>query len=506
MREKNQAITRLTQATWMTTGWWGTLGILCLILAATAMVSPAQTDQTSSRALSFITLANLDGTTGGNPDVKPLIQGTDGNLWGMTTDAGANGGGTVFKMTPSGVLTTVYNLCALPNCADGSGGSGVVLGTDGNYYGISGGGTYGDGEVFKITQFGVLTKLHNFNGSDGSAPVSHLIQGTDGDFYGTTILGGNLATCSGSGCGTVFKITPSGKLTTLYKFCSQPNCTDGAIPFDEVAEGLDGNFYGAAWQGGANNFGVIYKVTSAGAFNVIYDFCSQSNCADGANPLWLVPGTDGNFYGTTGYGGAYNSGTVFKITPRGGQTTLYSFCSQPDCTDGSTPLAGLELGSDGNFYGTTYYGGAGNNDGTVFQITPAGELTTLHSFNGEDGANPQGSMGQATNGKFYGATVFAGSSSDCTGGCGTIFGLSVGLRPFVETVPTSRKVGGTVLILGTNLTGATSVSFNGTPAMFSVASSTLIKALVPTGATSGFVTVTTPTGTVQSKVKFQVRP
>jgi uncharacterized repeat protein (TIGR03803 family) len=488
-----------------------TFGILCLTLAAAGLTLAAQTDQISTQVANFTTLVNLDGTTGGNPDIKPLIQGTDGNLWGMTTDAGANGGGTVFKMTPNGVLTTVYNLCALPNCTDGNGGVGVVLGTDGNYYGTSGGGTYGFGEVLRITQSGVLTKLtklHSFDSTDGAGPISHLIQGTDGDFYGTTFAGGNFAgACSGLGCGTVFKMTPSGKLTTLYKFCSQPNCADGAVTYDQVAEGPDGNFYGGAWQGGANNFGVIYKVTSAGVFKVIYDFCSQSNCTDGANPLWLVLGTDGNFYGTTYDGGAYNGGTVFKITPHGALKTLYSFCSQTGCTDGSGPRAGLELGSDGNFYGTTYFGGAGNNnDGTVFEITPEGTLTTLHSFDGTDGANPIGSVGQATNGKFYGTTAFAGPSTDCTGGCGTIFGLSVGLRPFVETVPTSRKVGGTVLILGTNLTGATGVSFNGTPAAFSVASSTLIKTLVPSGATTGFVTVTTPSGTLQSKVKFQVTP
>src|SRR6516164_6164382 len=142
------------------------------------------------------------------------------------------------------------------------------------------------------------------------------------------------------------------------------------------------------------------------------------------------------FYGTTYNGGANNVGTVFKISSAGKLKTLHSFCSQSGCADGYGPRAGLELGSDGDFYGTTYYGGSPLNDGTVFKITPAGKLTTLHSFDGADGANPIGSLGQDTNGSFYGTTGFGGTSSACTGGCGTVFRVSVGLGPFVEIVPT----------------------------------------------------------------------
>jgi uncharacterized repeat protein (TIGR03803 family) len=152
-------------------------------------------------------------------------------------------------------------------------------------------------------------------------------------------------------------------------------------------------------------------MTPAGALSVIYSFCSQSACTDGANPLWVVPGKDGKFYGTTYNGGANNVGTVFKISSAGKLKTLHSFCSQSGCADGYGPRAGLELGSDGDFYGTTYYGGSPLNDGTVFKITPAGKLTTLHSFDGADGANPIGSLGQDTNGSFYGTTGFGGTSS-----------------------------------------------------------------------------------------------
>jgi uncharacterized repeat protein (TIGR03803 family) len=227
---------------------------------------------------------------------------------------------------------------------------------------------------------------------------------------------------------------------------------------------------------------------------ILYRFCQ-----DGSNPISLVLGTDGNFYGTTASGGAnYNAGTVFKITPTGARTTIYSFCAQVGCTDGATPRDGLVLGSDGNFYGPTYYGGA-HNEGTLFQITPAGVLNTLHSFGGTEGYYPIQHLFQATNGTFYGTTDFGGS-----GGDGTIFSLSVGLRPFVKTVPTSGKVGTKVIILGNKLKGTTSVTFNGTAAVFKIVSGTEITTSVPTSATTGEVQVTTPSGTLTSNVNFRV--
>src|SRR6516225_8715902 len=436
-------------------GWLKGFGMLGLLLGAGAIALPAQDEQPSTNPVKFTTLVNFDLANGANVDVKPLIQGLDGNIYGTTGSGGANNAGTAFKMTPDGTLTTLYNFCALSGCGDGNGpGPGVRLGTDGEYYGVTDGGGVvglGFGTVFRITAAGGLKTLHSFVGTDGAYPNSFLVQGTDGSFYGTTIAGGNLAACSGSGCGTVFKVTPGGALTMLYKFCSQPNCTDGAVAFDGLVQGTDGNFYGATWQGGAYNLGTIYKMTPAGALSVIYSFCSQSACTDGANPLWVVPGKDGKFYGTT-------------------------------------------------------YNGGANNVGTVFKISPAGKLTTLHSFDGADGANPIGSLGQDTNGSFYGTTGFGGTSSACTGGCGTVFRVSVGLGPFVETVPTSGKVGTPVKILGTNLTGASSVRFNETPAVFKVISKTLISATVPAGASTGFVTVTTSGETLKSNVKFQVRP
>ena len=207
----------------------------------------------------------------------------------------------------------------------------------------------------------------------------------------------------------------------------------------------------------------------------------------------LVEASDGNFYGTASLGGANGYGTVFTITPAGTLTTLHSF----DATDGATPNA-LVLGTDGNFYGTTISGGA-NIDGTIFEITPQGTLITLHNFDGSDGADSFAGLVQATDGNFYGTTRLGGSKSD-----GTVFRLTVGLGPFVKTVPAAGKVGASVKILGTNLTGATSVSFNGVAAAFTLRAPSAITTTVPAGATTGTVQVITPSGTLLSNVVFRV--
>jgi uncharacterized repeat protein (TIGR03803 family) len=210
----------------------------------------------------------------------------------------------------------------------------------------------------------------------------------------------------------------------------------------------------------------------------------------------LLQATDGNFYGTTSGGGIYAAGTVFKITPSGKLRTLHSFCC------GDINPSGLVQATDENFYGTTSSGGA-NGWGTVFKITRSGTLTTLYNFCSKsacpDGANPLGLV-QDTDGSFYGTTYTGGANND-----GTVFRLSVHLGPFVETQPTSGKVGATVKILGTNLTGASRVTFHGAAAAFKVVSSSLITTTVPVGATTGRVQVVTPGGTLSSNVPFRVR-
>jgi len=476
----------LAKAAWM-------VFVFC---AATAIVSQATT--------TFTTLASFDGTDGSQPLYMAPVQGIDGNFYGTTSEGGANGYGTVFKITPSGTLTTLYGFCSQPNCADGQlPYGGLVLAPNGNFYGTTyeGGANCldeeGCGTVFQITPAGTLTTLYTFCSqagcADGAHPYAGLALATNGDFYGTTEAAGAHLN------GTVFKITPSGTLTTLYSFCSQPNCADGAEPHAGLVQATNGNLYGTTTDGGLADAGTVFEVTAAGKLTTLHSFCSQAGCTDGQTPLGgLVQAANGNFYGTTSVGGANSYGTVFQITAGGTLTTLHSF----DLTDGAYPYAGLAQATDGNFYGTTEGGGA-DGGGTIFEITAAGTLTTLYSFCSQsgctDGEIPLGELLQATNGNFYGTTGGGGDN-----GAGTVFSLSVGLVPLVETLPTSGKVGAKVIILGNNLKGSTNVTFNGTAAEFSVVSNTEIKTSVPAGATTGFVTVTTPNKELQSNVVFRV--
>jgi uncharacterized repeat protein (TIGR03803 family) len=213
-------------------------------------------------------------------------------------------------------------------------------------------------------------------------------------------------------------------------------------------------------------------------------------------------------YGTTDGGGAHGGGTIFKITTAGTLTTLYSFCTESGCADGENPEAGLVLATDGNLYGVTFAGGL-YNYGSVFKISPDGGLTTLYSFCPQsgctDGQNPIGGLMQYTNGDLYG-TTYAGGNFNVPFGEGTVFSLSVGLGPFVKPRPNFGKVGAFIEILGTDLTGATSITFNGVPAQFTALSATLITATVPAGATAGTIEVVTSSGTLSGNVPFRVVP
>jgi uncharacterized repeat protein (TIGR03803 family) len=518
----------------LTTRWWIKFGILVLTLAATAIASPAQEEQPSNNTIAFTTLFSFDGTNGGNP-TGPLVQGVDGNLYGTTFVGGTGTScsglcGTFFRISPGGALTTLYNFCpeGLP-CAESGGetSGGLTLGIDGNFYGITSyGGANGFGTLFKITPAGALTTLYNWcsqvaaggwcvDGQDEFLQSQGgLAQDSYGNLYGATSGGGN-----GFSDGTIFKLAPNGALTTLYSFCAQSNCPDGYGP-SGLIQGSDGSFYGTTYWGGANGSGTVYKITPEGALTTVYSFCSKggSACTDGGLPLGaLTEGLNGNLYGTTSYAGNGvacvpfgNCGTVFEITPGGDLTTVYNFCSQTNCEDGSSAAGPLVQGTDRNFYGETSFGGA-SGDGTLFKLTPEGVLTTLQSFDAPNTGTVGDGVVQATNGYFYGPTFNGGSanSSLCFGSnstCGTVFRLSAGLVPFVETLPPSGKSGQQIKILGTDLTGATGVTFNGTAAVFKVISKTLISATVPAGATTGFVTVTTSGKTLKSNVKFQVRP
>jgi uncharacterized repeat protein (TIGR03803 family) len=470
----------------------------CMIFVfcvATTLLSPAGT--------TFTSLVSFDVTNGGYPQEIALVQGFDGDLYGTASVGGANGGGVVFKITAKGTLTTVYNFCSLTGCADGSFPyAGLVQAINGDLYGTTHEGGHGYGTIFKISPAGALTTLHSFDVTDGANPDGSLVQATNGDFYGVTVKGG------ANNDGTIFEITPEGTLTTLYQFCSETGCADGELPSAGLVQGTNGNFYGTTIQGGnltcdsPYDFGcgTAFSITPGGKLTTLYTFCSLSNCADGDGPAGLVQAVNGIFYGTTFTGGTDGYGTVFKLSAAGRLTTLYNFCSQTECTDGGFPVAGMVQATDGNFYGTTSSGGTGD-DGTVFEITAEGELSTLHRFDGTDGSNVYAVLLQATNGAFYG-TTFTGGTDDY----GTVFGLYVGLGPFVKTLPAAGRVGAEVEILGTGLTGATSVTFNGTPAQFTVHSPSLILAHVPSGATTGTIEVTLPGQTLSSNKPFFVLP
>ena len=405
--------------------------VVSVFCVATAIASHAQ---------AFTTLHSFAGSpTEGSYPQAGLIQATDGNFYGTTYGGGTNNDGTVFLITPTGTLTTLYSFCSQANCADGENPyAGPIQATDGNFYGTSGGGANGRGTVFQITPTGTLTTLYSFcslaNCADGEYPYAGLIQATDGNFYGTTYEGGT------SGAGTVFEITPTGALTTLYSFCSLANCADGQLTRAGLIQATDGNFYGTTFEGGANSYGIVFEITPTGTLTTLYSFCSQANCLDGKLPFaGVIQSSDGNFYGTTNQGGAIDDGIVFEITPTGTLTTLYSFCSKKNCTDGAYPGAGLIQATDGNFYGTS--GGGAHNYGTVFEITPTGTLTTLYAFCSKakcsDGQYPTGPLIQSTNGNFYGMTGGGGANS-----FGTVYTFG---PPTVTLLPTSLTWGTQVL-------------------------------------------------------------
>ena len=275
-----------------------------------------------------------------------LIQGSDGNFYGTTQNEGSASSGTIFELTAGGSETALYSFPAgssNPYC-------GVIQGSDGNFYGTTSyNGSSDHGTVFEFTPGGTETVLHVFpkvSGGDGAYPFAGVIQGSDGNFYGTTYDGG------ASGNGTVFRVTPSGTETVLYSFAGG---TDGANPYAGVIQGRDGNFYGTTYGGGTSGLGTVFRLTPSGTETVLYAFAGGS---DGANPeAGVTQGSDGNLYGATYLGGVDGLGTIFRLTPSGIETILHAFAG--GSSDGANDWANLVQGSDGNLYGTTYAGGAG---------------------------------------------------------------------------------------------------------------------------------------------------
>lgn len=481
-----------------------TVFFLCAITSALAENSERQTNTSSAlaRLYNFCSVAKCaDGTS-----PTGLVQGLDGNFYGTTYDGGiydsacsTYGCGTIYKITPSGKLTTLYYFCSQANCSDGTFPVALILGNDGNFYGITrGGGTTnidycpsGCGTLFRLTPQGSLTTLVSFD-EYGLAP-SQVLWGS-----GETLYGATEGLQFQQAYGQVFIFNAKGTTT----FIGPGNSVTG-VWFQGTDSQVVGNETPTCDQYCTVQGGWVYKMSADGTSStILYNFCpTETNCTY-YSPGSMTQGVDGNFYGTVG-GGTTNSlctnygscGAVYQLTPAGAFTPIHNFCSLAKCADGESPY-GLLAGSDGNIYGE-----AGPNAGIIFKLTPGGTASTVYTFCSLSGCGegPSGLM-QATDGTFYGTTAAGGSHAK-----GTVYHLAAGLPSFVHPLATFGAVGTKVRILGSNLIGTTGVFFNGTPAAFEVGSKTNLTATVPAGATTGVITVTTPKGTLSSNVLFGVQ-
>ena len=353
-----------------------------------------------------------------------LTLGSDGNFYGVTP-RGASSEAKVFQLTPAGILTTLHTFIG---GTDGSSPTGRLLPAgDGSFYGTTeDGGSNDAGSVYRITSAGVLTTLYSFPVGQ-TFPVNGVVLGSNGNFYGT-----DNTYALPEGLGGVFQLTPAGVMTALGGVGGFPNA---------LAVGSDGNIYGTTAYGDSVGVGgAAFEITPAGAVTTLFTFTYDNN--GGAPSGGLVQGSDGNFYGATRNGGANDYGTVYQLTPAGVLTILHTFIGG---SDGGGPEGELVQAGDGNFYGTTSDGGT-NNNGTVFQLTPAGTLTTLYAFTGNDGSAPMAGLAPGGDGGFYGTTEAGGADGD-----GTIYQLTVISRPafFTGQVPLGNGVYYLVLPDGT---------------------------------------------------------
>ncbi len=463
----------------------------------------------------------------GNGAYGGLTLGTDGNYYGATQNGGTTGNnGTVFKLTPAGVATALYNFTG---ASDGSHPYGSpIQGTNGIFYGTTTSQS-NNSTAYSVTSAGVFKTLHTFTGTDGQNVYAPLVQGTDGNFYGDTAAGGT------SNNGVIFKMTSSGTVTVLHNFTG----TDGSNGSFPLIQASDGNFYGSTYAGGTAGAGVIFKITTGGTYTVLHNI----NGTTDENGPWgsLVQATDGKLYGITSNIGIGLWGTIFSVTTSGTFTTLYSFTGS---TDGGNPLSPLRQHTNGLLYGTTNVGGDVNNCTSVVYINGQPTLVlgcglvyslnigkaafaSLVSTSGKEGAKI-GILGQGFSSssvvKFGGtkattvtlsgttfltATVpsgaLTGSVTVATGSTTLTSNSTFRVTPTISSFsPSSGPVGTLVTINGTGLMQATKVTFNGKSASFTTVSDIEVTATVPTGATTGKIKVTTKGGSVTSATSFTV--
>lgn len=415
----------------MTVNSDATSGTYTLPISGTG-VSPPPPPTNRIPVGAFETLHSFTNADGNNPQ-SPLVQGSDGGFYGTTYGGGNSGVGTIFRIGAGGGTNflSLYSFTNQNNIVGTRPMAGLIQGTDGNFYGTTSLGAWGAGTVFCITPYGTLTLLATFYNTNGAFPFGGLVQDGDGNFYGTTESGG-----TNPGNGTIFRMTPDGTLTMLYAF---KNGTDGGVPYAGSLEASGDNFYGTTEFGGTNNLGTIFKIASDGTFTSLFSFSGTN----GSYPLGgLTEGNDGSFYGMTFGGGTWGNGTVFRMTPSGTLTSLYSFTGG---SDGSAPFGALLQATDGNFYGTTSTGGA-NGYGTIFQIIPTGVFTTLHSFlGGNEGRKPMAGMVQGQDGNLYGTTSHGGTQNG-----GTIFRLVI--PPMIQPI---AQTGSAITLTWSSIVGQT---------------------------------------------------
>jgi uncharacterized repeat protein (TIGR03803 family) len=379
-----------------------------------------------AQTYSEATIYSFSGGAGGSePLFSGLVRDKEGNFHGTTVSGGAYGHGTVFKVDASGGQTVLHSF------GEGHDGrapiGGVVLDEAGDLFGTTNGGgiqkgecSRGCGTVFEILANGDEKILHDFAGvqqRDGALPVGTFIRDAAGNLYGTTEVGG------ANDYGTIFKIDSAGNETVLYSFGSLP---DAEYPEAGLIEDSSGNFYGTSGSGGQTGFGTVFEFDKSGNETVLHSFSSEP---DGADPnTALLRDSQGNLYGTTFLGGSAGLGTVFKISAKGHETILHNFGTLGS-TDGEYPESTLIRDGQGNLYGATIQGGTGGNglEGIAFQITPQGAFNVLYDFSGQPGpATPAGPFLMDSNGDLYGASPSGGTTNN-----GSVFKLT----PWTETMP-----------------------------------------------------------------------
>jgi len=468
------------------------LTLLTLLFSFAAVPAQAQTPTVLYRFAGF----NGDGCVPkGN-----IVQGRDGNMYGgSSTICGGPGSAAIYKISPAGAESLFF---LFPFNWTGCGAAGVTLGNDGNFYGAceSGNPATGMGSIFQITPAGVFTDLHDFDGANGdSFPVYPPIQGVDGNFYGVS---GN----ESSVCGNVYKLTSAGVYTNLHTFVFGNECHSS-----NLVQASDGNLYGTLAQCTlTGSIGCVYKISTAGVLKEIHGF---TNTTGNVPCTGLIQGKDGKLYGATQQGAANGNGNIYKMTTAGVATDIHDFNNATDasCVNNSGPPVNLLQVTDGNFYGVNPANGP-NGTGSIYKLTSAGVFTAFLFPNPTvDGDMPSSTLIQNTNGLVYGTTPSGGGNTCAAGGAcfGTFFSVATGDAPFVSLEPTQKTgfVGASVGMFGQGFDGTSVVKFGGVAATsVTLSGTTYLTAVVPVGAHTGTVTVTTGATKLTSPQTYKVKP